>query len=1242
MNSGLFAAALGGRYHILRPLGQGAMGVVYEAYDAARGHPVALKTVKAASPELLYRIKREFRTLAEITHPNLVALYDLTVEEGSAFFTMEVVEGTDLLDWVCKGRRRPAGPSEATLPGDDEAAGDVEARLPGDFDEPRLRSAFSQLALALDALHRAGKAHRDVKPTNVRVTPEGRVVLLDFGLATSLEEDPLESTAGRVVGTVAYMSPEQALGDVQVTPATDWYAFGVMLYEALAARVPFEGPGVKVLSDKQTLDPAPPSSIREGLPEDLCALCMELLQRRISARPAGPAVLRRLGVSIESGTNSIGSSMSAANLGVFAGRDHELDVLQSCWQGVARSGAEIVLLSGAAGLGKTALAHELRHRLADSVPNLVWMEGRCFEREEMAYDALDGVIDQLCRVWSRLPPDEAAALVPEDAALLPRLFPAFRRVPAIARAPIERRPGGDTKDLRRRALDVLRTVLRRLSASRPVVFFLDSLQWVDPDTTMLVQELLRAPDPPRMLVILCARSEGADKLDALVEYAGVEPTRLRVLPLDREATATLTRRLLGPDVPPALARRISQESGGNPFFISELARYVLAVGTAAIGDEPLRLESAVLARIEALGKVARDIVELLSVAGAPLALGALTRASGLDAQALDRAVRALRIHQLVLADGGRQNDKAEVLSARVREAVLRSVEAQRRIELHRRLALALEETEDGSRESLARHWLEAGAPERAVPHAQRAAIDALSKLEFERAAHLFEIVLQHGELSHEERSDLLVRRGEALACAGRPLEAARQLEQAAGHSSPARGLELRRRAAEELLRGGYLEDGLREARALLGEFGLGLARSIRRAVLSSAWRRIWLRLRGLGFRRRDESELSPRAVQRCDALGSVASGLAMIDPARGIECHLRHLLAALRLGEPVRIARALAFDAGLLASLGRQAQAIALARRARELAKDGEDSIAFSTACLSDALAAYYSGGGFRLAEERLRDSLELLSAARSSIELETARIFHCFALLYRGELRALSERTTTNLREADRRGDRYSAVNHRARLGMMWLARDLPERAEEQIEAAMASWLPAEQGYLTQHWFALHGHCEVLLYRGDAEAAVARLARDRAHLQRSGLMVVPLVKTEWLHLRARCLLAAAASGRREGLSEAPRLGRQLARLSPLGAGLAALVDAGHHALEARATEATRALRTALARLEECDAGLYAQATRFQLGKRLGASPEAASLSAEVQRWTHLQDVQSPERLFATLTPGFEDHGGPT
>src|SRR5262245_5719349 len=190
------------RFEIRRRIGEGAVGVVYEARDREHDTRVALKTLRTVTGEGLLSLKHEFRAIQDLRHPNLVSLGELLESDGTWFFTMELLSGAHFIQWV-----RP------------EPANDAGPRA---LDVPRLRQALAQLVDGLCALHAAGKVHRDIKPSNVIVTTQGRVVILDFGVVSEIAGGSGED---EIVGTAAYMAPEQVLCTA-IGPAADWYAVG--------------------------------------------------------------------------------------------------------------------------------------------------------------------------------------------------------------------------------------------------------------------------------------------------------------------------------------------------------------------------------------------------------------------------------------------------------------------------------------------------------------------------------------------------------------------------------------------------------------------------------------------------------------------------------------------------------------------------------------------------------------------------------------------------------------------------------------------------------------------------------------------------------------------------------------------------------------------------------------------------------------------------------------------------------
>ena len=508
------------RYEVRRRLGSGGFGVVYEAYDRQLHRRVALKTLRKLDPEALYRFKREFRALADVVHPNLVALHELVATDELVFIAMELVLGSSWIEFVRARRSEvptsPAGgareqiETKETLPGGSDPDGAASAsasrskataRLPpsGCVDwtvvrnSARLRSTMAQLGAGLAAIHRAGKIHRDIKPSNVMVTSDSRLVILDFGLIAEREQ---HSVDGRLFGSVAYLAPEQAAAG-PLTPAADWYAAGVMLFEALTGELPFSGTVLEILTGKQRRDPPPPRLLNPRIPEDLDRLCVRLLARSPSDRPTGDEVARVLGEDAP-----VAEITTRAN--VFVGRDAELEQLEGAFASAQKGHATVVYISGERGIGKTGLITQFANQARQADPATAVLAGRCYQREAVPYKALDSLADELSRYLTGLDPAEIEAILPRRRALLGRLFPVLRRVEAITRVSAATEPyHAVPQEQRRHAFNALRELFTRIAERRPLVICLDDLQWGDAESALLLGELLRPPDPPPLL-LLCA------------------------------------------------------------------------------------------------------------------------------------------------------------------------------------------------------------------------------------------------------------------------------------------------------------------------------------------------------------------------------------------------------------------------------------------------------------------------------------------------------------------------------------------------------------------------------------------------------------------------------------------------------------------------------------------------------------------------------------------------------------------
>src|SRR4030095_15650343 len=358
------------RFELIRPLGEGGFGVVYEAFDRHQSARVALKLLRVGAGASLFRFKREFRALTDVSHPNLVVLHELLTDGGHWFFTMELVHGVPVVAY---------------------------ARPRNGLDEMRLREALAQLTDALTAIHRLGIVHRDIKPSNILVTAKGRVVVLDFGLVAErlgeIDDQTATGESSVVLGTPAYMAPEQVTSD-PVTPAADWYSVGVVLYQALTGRVPFTGPTGDVLEPKRSRTPLHPTDVAPDVPDDLADLCMRLLQPDPHDRPSGEAVQQSLSAAKgRSKPAVVGTPVPD----VLIGREPHLAALGEAFDISKRGETVVAFISGLSGMGKTALMRYFLHEERNEEPSLLALTSRCYERETMPYKAIDPMVDALAR-----------------------------------------------------------------------------------------------------------------------------------------------------------------------------------------------------------------------------------------------------------------------------------------------------------------------------------------------------------------------------------------------------------------------------------------------------------------------------------------------------------------------------------------------------------------------------------------------------------------------------------------------------------------------------------------------------------------------------------------------------------------------------------------------------------------------------------------------------------------------------
>jgi tetratricopeptide (TPR) repeat protein len=1128
----------------------------------------------------------------------------------------------------------------------------------------RLRTTFAALVDALCFLHRAGVVHRDIKPSNVLVNKEGRVVVLDFGLAAELHQAAgPKHTVYNIVGTAAYMSPEQAAG-MPVSAAADWYSLGAVLYEALTGRHPFSG-HAHLLAEKQQHDPPEPQEFVSEVPDDLNALCMDLLRRDGSARPEGEEIRTRLGCGAPAAPMAVERGGSVR---LFVGRDAQRAELADALTAVELGRTVVSFVCGESGIGKTALVNSFLEETAKR-PDVVVLQGRCHEHESVPFKAIDRIIDGLTQYLVHLPPRQREGLLPSDISALWRVFPVMRRLAALTTGAEDDNQTSDRQELRRRAMAALRELLCRLGKRVLLVLFIDDLQWGDLDSGAVIKDLLRPPDSPFLLLIASYRQEEEASSAVLraVREETIVTSRIRdvrhieVGRLSLDESRRLARSLVEED--PALDAQwldtIARESGGNPYLIASMVRCYQTRPVAEI-DGRLSVDSMIWSQVAGLPAEAQRLLEVVALAGHPLREVDALAAAEISAHGRG-AVALLRAARMVRSPGGGADSQIEVYHDRIRAAAEAHVPPARTAECHRRLARTLAASGIADPATLADHHLAAGEQDVAGQCFHRAADAAAEALAFDRAAELYQLTLQYEPLTTSERPALHYCLADALANAGRSVEAAEHFILAAEGRAPDETIELLRRASMEYLTGGKLDEGTQALRRLLSMASVAWPHSSRQALWSIAVHRVGQRLAGPLLRRAWRKALSTGSgksaaaaqcmLRKIDLCWSASVGLSTLDPIRAADFQARSTWLAMRHPDPYRLARALATEAIFSAAMSRggRRRVERLLEDSRALAQRSDEPHVLALVSAATGISGYMAGNWQQAvehcdrAERMFRQRFSGTAwegggaqsfAASKMFWLDAVQGFSLLALYWSGEIAELDRRMPSAMAEAERHGNLHMWV----RLGMLQLplvAADRPLEAAEQLNRCAERWPQPVSGILLFYqWF---GRVQINLYRGDTDAAWRLIREQWPHFEHSQIFRFRLLRVFAHHARARAALASASAGAgaHDFLQSAQRDANRLFGEDPhLARPLALIVRAGIAAHGGDSNRAAILLQDAASRFAQAHMPLLAACTKRRLAELLGGNTGDA-LMAESDAWMAAQGVHNPERFTALWLPGW-------
>lgn len=755
------------RYRLDQQIGRGAMGIVFRATDLMLMRVVAVKILlqTAATDDSHSRFLREARSAASLNHPHIVTVYDVGEDQGLPFFVMELVDGHSL--------------SEAP---------------PRDLSQ--VIDIVCQICAALEHAHANNLVHRDLKPANVLLSG-ANVKLADLGLALPSRGSRI-SHAGTIVGTAAYMAPEQALGKT-VDGRADLYALGVMLYELTTGRVPFPGDDpLATISQHLHAPVVPPRVLRPDLPRPLEAVILRLLAKdpaqRFATAAETAAALRDsilAAPEIEGDGAPAVAILDALSRGRLVARSDELAQARDLWRRAQEGRGHCLLMSGEPGSGKTRLAREVI--VQATLDGGVVLSGACYE-----YEATTPYLPfvEAFRRWVREQKDDAnlRELIGEGASQIAKLVPEIEtRI-----GPFQVRQDLPAHEERLLFFDAVTNVFARLAKRQSLLFYLDDLHWADSGTLWLLGHLIRNLREERVLIVASYRDTELDRAHplarALVDWNRERlSTRIVLKRFGPDETRAQITALLDENISGDFSEAVYRETEGNPFYVEEVMKALIEQGSLTresgrwkrceLADLviPQSVKEAIGNRLDRVSAECNEVLRAAAVLGKSFTIDELMAAA--DGQnentlldALDEAVAA----QLLAAD----RDEAFVFTHdKIREVLYEELNPIRRRRLHRRTAEGLEQHRERAPvavETLAHHFIHAGEYERGMKYAKQAATEAERIFAYDEAIAAYGHALECAESLGLEDEQLALEEatGNAAMASGDTLRAIEHFDRA--------------------------------------------------------------------------------------------------------------------------------------------------------------------------------------------------------------------------------------------------------------------------------------------------------------------------------------------------------------------------------------------------------------------------------------------------------------------------------
>lgn len=783
-----------GPYRITSVLGEGGMGVVYSGIDEISGRTVAIKTVKVFHEELVESIRHEIRALTKLKHPGIVEIFADGIHDSIPWYAMQLLEGSSLGRMMAT--YRTTSPTSDTQHASDLASGHAfsegvddtiqvgdsssgiherENSISGPDDKKQKRNIFEpakiipllkiiqELCSALSFLHGEGIVHRDLKPGNVIIS-NGLPVLVDFGIFTrfsAINSRDSVSVEGGVIGTPHYMSPEQIRGDL-VDARADLYSLGCILYEIVCGHPPFISNTSSIIYRAHLKSiPVPPSRFCNGLPQKLESLITNLLSKEPRKRIGYADIVAKQLDSIcgkSSSKKKVACFRPYLYRAEFAGRISSLSHAAKIFDVLSSGGGSFLFIGGESGVGKTRFGIELS-RLAQLRAIQVYT-GECLDgisRPLLPFRKTLSILHDFCRRAGEV---TTAEILGDGGKIIGQYFREFQDLPGFDSFPEP--PDGDYQRMKFFLFNALWEALKKWAGQEKLMLLLDDVHWADDLTLSFLEHILDEKYIVESPLIICCTyrtEEKSEVLHQLITHDLAESIILERLKEDAVASIVGDMLALSP-APEQLSRIMSRHSEGNPFFVAEYLRSAVdenllwrdGDGNWHIGDTddstPLESEfeslpvpgsliELVQRRLVTLTADEREMLENAAIMGRKLDLNILKKIVLLEENAYHDALNGLlrrNLFERVEADYHFSHDK-------IRESILPMMTMERATELHKNVALTIENTYAGTLEQyfaqLGQHWSSGGNREKARFYFKSAAERAMVNNLFDEAEQYF-------------------------------------------------------------------------------------------------------------------------------------------------------------------------------------------------------------------------------------------------------------------------------------------------------------------------------------------------------------------------------------------------------------------------------------------------------------------------------------------------------------------------